>query len=562
MKKISFKQKGATLILAAFIIAIAATVFVLKSYNPAQLRLEQDKKTYLALNEAKQALVAWAVSNSVNPGQMPFPDRNTDGNYDGRSDCPSPVSAFSHSFLIGQLPLHGQTNPCVSPQTGLGIDTKDGGGNPLFYAVSRNLVHKYDAPTGNPIINPSIISSPTYPWLRMVDADGVLISDRVAAVVIASGDAIGLQNRAGVANVNNYLDTFLIGSAAVSNSNYDVNDEDFAISRKEQGANDKLVYITIDELMAALEKRVGEQARASLKKYKAMNAYYPYASQLGTSLNFVGAGGLTKGFLPVFPSCTYNLPNPANAVLNCVQPIFDVNFTSISMIEYYLPTGVFTSEVGSCTRQSGNTRCDCTGVGSCATNPTSNPTFTFSCTATSCSAIDTDTSSVNATGDFRVKGGKLTYSSGGCGITTPLSKLSNECPDSNNEMTCNTMNGVITSHDNADVDFSPSLPLWFISNHWHNYIFYQLTRPASPILTAGGRNAEAVVITTGIPINNMPFAESKILFGGAQVRPACNTNRLNDYLDSTENVDLDDTFEATSRLRSTNYNDQIFLVTP
>ena len=91
------KQTGATLILMAFIIALAATVYLLKAYDPAQLRLEQDKKTYLALNEAKQALIAWAVSNSINPGQMPFPDRNADGNYDGRSDC---HHLFRHFHIV------------------------------------------------------------------------------------------------------------------------------------------------------------------------------------------------------------------------------------------------------------------------------------------------------------------------------------------------------------------------------------------------------------------------------------------------------------------------------
>jgi len=564
-----FHQKGAVVILMAFIIGLGTAAYLLKAFNVSNLQAEQDKKTYQSLKDAKHALIAWSVSHEYTPGQMPWPDRNGDGNYDGSSDCVTTL--FQYSYLLGQLPSVPDTSPCLDHNTGLNVyaglstypslgqDFRDAQGNRLWYAVSRNLVRDYAAST-NPIINPNIINAPTYPWLQVLDRNGNLVSDRVAAVILAPGGTLDGQNRAGAANASQFLDSFQIGAAIFNNRGYATPDEDFIIGDDGRNVsindptfvrpynfNDKLIYITIDELMTALEKRAGEQVRSSLKTYQDTNGYYPYASQLGTSLNFVGEGNLQNGFLPTFPSCSYTVTSATNVAFNCTQSIFDVNFTGITQVRFYLPSGSFTSSTGSCTRQSSNSRCYCTGAGSC-----SRVTMTFSCNETSCSAVGT-----GATGDFRIRGGKLTFSSGGCNITTPLTKLANGCPNSNNRMTCNSVNGLVTSYNNTDVDLGVILPLWFKTNLWQNYVYYQMTRPASATLSVGTRSAEAMVVTVGRPIDATPFALSK---GAAQVRPSCNT--LNNYLDSVENTNGDTVYDATSTQRNPSYNDQTFTVAP
>ncbi len=564
------RQRGAALIMIAFIIGLATAAYMLKMLNASNLQAEQDQRTYQSLKEAKQALIAWAVSHEYTPGQMPWPDRHLDaGVYDGSSDCVA--TPFQYSYLLGQLPSAPDTSPCLDPNTGsniyagwstypgLGHSFRDAQGNRLWYAVSRNLVRDYETST-NPVINPNIINVPTYPWLQVLDRNGNVVSSRVAAVILAPGDALAGQSRAGAADASQFLDSFQIGAAVFNNRGYATADEDFIMGDDSRNVsindatfvqpysfNDKLVYITIDELMAALEKRVGEQARSSLKTYQDANGYYPYASQLGTSLNFVGEGSLQSGFLPVFPSCSYIVTSTTNVALSCTQSVFDVNLTGITQIRFYLPSGTFTSSTGNCTRQSGNQRCYCTGSGSC-----SRASMTFSCNETGCSALGT-----GATGDFRIRGGKLTFSSGGCDITTPLAKLANGCPDSNNRMTCNSVSGTVTSYNNSDADFGATLPLWFKTNLWQNYVYYQMTRPASITLSAGTRSAEAVVMTVGRPIDAAPFALSK---GAAQARPSCNA--LNNYLDSIENSNGDSVYEATSTQRNPSYNDQTFLVTP
>jgi hypothetical protein len=555
--RLKAKQKGAVVILIAFIVGLGVLAYLLNAYDPARLRLAQDKKTMQALNEAKQALIAWAVSHPDYPGQMPLPDRNGEAtpNYDGFSDCPPSGTPFSepssYALLIGQLPIYGQGVPCVSPLIGLGGNYYDGQGNRLWYAVSRNLVHRYEFlsanPSSNPIINPSIINNSI--WLKVRDENGNIISDRVAAVITSPGAAIGSQNRTGAANVNNYLDTFLIGATAFSNSDYDSSDEDFVI-RKDRDVNDKLVYITIDELMAALEKRVGEAARMALKNYQDTNGYYPYAAHLGTSLSYDGDGDLQSGFLPIFQNCSYIATSVTNRALNCTQPIFDAVTSGITTVRFYLPSGIFTSSAGSCTGQTGNTQCHCSGAGSCST-----ASLTFSCNTTTCNAVGT-----GATGDMRIVDGKLAFATGGCVINTPIAQDGFGCPISNTNttirVTCNS-DGTAASFSNTDVALDSFLPAWFKANQWQNFVYYQMTRPAAASLTVDTHSTEAVIVTVGRPINTAPFALSK---GAEQLRPSC--NMLNDYLDSVENADSDGMYDATSLQRNASYNDQTFVVVP
>jgi hypothetical protein len=555
------KQKGAVLILMAFIIGLGVLVFLLNSFDPKKMRLGQDKKTYQTLNEAKRALIAWSVGHIYAPGQMPWPDRHLDPLiYDGSSDCVTTV--FQYSYLLGQLPSQPDTSPCLDPNTGLNVypalstypslgqDFRDAQGNRLWYAVSRNLVRDHQTST-NPLINPNITNTPAYAWLQVLDRNGNLVSDRVAAVILAPGDALDGQNRVGAADANQFLDRFQIGAAVFNNRGYATPDEDFIMGDDSRSVsatdptfvqpyifNDKLVYITIDELMAALEKRVGEQVRSSLKTYQDTNGYYPYAAHLGTSLSYVSDGNLQRGFLPIFQNCSYSAASATNRAFSCTQPIFDAVTSGITEVRFYLPSGTFTSSTGSCTRQSSNSRCYCTGVGSCSA-----PTLIFSCNAVSCTAAGT-----GATGDIRIRDGKLTFTNGGCVINTPIAQNGFGCPISNtntSRVTCNSTNGTATSYSNGDVTLDSFLPAWFKVNQWQNYFYYQMTRPANLSITVGTKPAEAAVISVGRLI-------------GGQIRPSCNAS--NNYLDSVENSNGDTIYDATFTQRNPNYNDQSFVV--
>ena len=569
LNKLVTKQKGAVLILMAFIIGLGILAYLLNSFNPERMLLEQDKKTYQTLNEAKQALIAWAVSHPNTPGMMPWPDRNSDldfapypNAYDGRSDCVTTV--FSRPYLLGQLPWRGQSNPCTLPHTGLGTEFIDAQGNKLWYAVSRNLVHDYENGEA-PIINPGMINAPhaitpylrqggtqSFPWLQVLDRNGNLVSDRVAAVIIAPGNPVGGQDRSAPApNPNAFLDSFQIGVVTHNNSNYSVIDEDFIMGEDSRNVsatdptfvqpynfNDKLVYITIDELMAALEKRVGEQVRNALKRYHDANGYYPFAAKLGSSKFYACETSNLIGFLPVTNpapnsvTCNYNRAG-SNVTADCGAG----GFGEVASIFFRKTLTNFTAGAGGCAFSGRD--CNCTGAGSCTRGAQ-----IFQCDANA----NCDTAGTTA-GEVRFIGGEFDAATmaGTCNAPT----AGNTCQESAVDVRCTGIGaGSVTRNICTDPVFNTStsqLPAWFVANRWQDYVYYELTRPP-PLasIAVGNRPTDAMIAMTGRPIP-------------PQIRPSC---AVGDYLDSARNVSPDSDYEPTSTLRTNNYNDQTFVVAP
>jgi hypothetical protein len=555
MYKLKFKQKGAALILMAFILGLAVTAYLLYASNPEKLRAEQDKKTYQSLNEAKQALIAWAVSHQYTPGQMPWPDRHLDPLiYDGSSDCVAAI--FQPSYLLGQLPSQPDTSPCLDPNTGLNVylglstysglgqEFRDAQGNRLWYAVSRNLVRDHATLT-NPIINPNIVNASTYQWLQVLDRNGNLVSDRVAAVIIAPGDALEGHNQ--------FLDSLQIGASVFNNRGYATDDEDFIIgddSRnvsandptfvKPYNFNDKLVYITIDELMAALGKRVGEEVRARLARYAKLNGNYPFAARMGgvgaaSTRTYRCSTGNIIGALPVdnpADTCTYSATDTSVNSKCSFKNITSVSFRKNS-------SGNFTSTTSACTRAS--TTCTCNGAGSCFVGATT----VFSCDASG------NCNSPNETGRIRFIGAGLdTISAPSSGPSVcSLSGLSNCVTAANTisrTVTCNGDSPTITMGYSCAESLS-TLPLWFNANRWQDYVFYEMTRPINAAsIKVGSKAAGAAIVTTGAAI-------------APQIRPSC---VYSDHLDSAQNVSVNSIYDATSKLRANNYNDQTFVVAP
>ncbi|MDD2833712.1 MAG: hypothetical protein PHD12_06845 [Methylotenera sp.] len=325
--KLRRKHYGMALIMLLFVIALAATAFIFSTLEPSAIRQERDKKTAEVLLQAKSALIGWSVSHPQYPGILPFPDRSADGNYDGSSDCVSSAT-LTYGHLIGKLPFNNQTAPCVGPALGLATDLRDAEGESLWYAVSRNLIRTTVA--GGPVINPSITDAPTYPWLVVRDKNGQVISNRVAAVIIAPGLSVDAQDRSGgLAGAPAYLDAAIISAITYSNADYTVPNEDFISGEDMRNVppthptyqqpylfNDRLIYITIDELMLALEKRVVREVAGSMRNYYSVssvvpgNRYYPYAAELG-EVNHLCDEGRLEGGLPITnaaSSCTH--PNP------------------------------------------------------------------------------------------------------------------------------------------------------------------------------------------------------------------------------------------------------------
>lgn len=356
-------QEGFSLLLLVFFVALVITGYLVKTLNSTEIEIQRGRKTAIALAEAKAALIGWSVAHTQYPGAFPFPDRSAgDANYDGNSDCSINVPAFG--LLIGKLPYAVQSAPCVgvgASQYGISSDLMDGYGERLWYAVSRNLIRTSTA-VNSFVINPASADSPIEPWLIVRDKNGQVISNRVAAVIIAPGLPVGAQDRSGgLAGANAYLDSLTIAGTLYSNADYAVASEDFIIAddmryvstsnplyQKPYQFNDKLVYITIDELMIALSKRVVREAANSLRAYYQASAassegrFYPYAAMLG-DLNNVCVEGLLQGGLPIThaaSACTH----PNNGLSNL--PVWFIESRWQDFIYYAVSNGCTFSITG------------------------------------------------------------------------------------------------------------------------------------------------------------------------------------------------------------------------
>ena len=561
------KQKGAALIFIAFILGLGAAVYVLKTYNSDAAKARQDEKTYQALKEAKVALIAWAVNHPNTPGLMPYPDRNGDLNYDDTSDCYASNINFSPTFTIGRLPLFKSDSNCVNAKntvtSGLVGDFRDGSGERLWYEVSQNLLHDYKNngdPAGMaPVINPSIINTPTYGWFVVVDRSGKVLSDRVVAVIIAPGGPVGSQDRSsGIADANQYLDKVVMASGKTY-KNYTYYDsaipmlkqefivgDDLRLVSKDDPTyknqtvepyyfNDKLIYITIDELMDALERRAAQEAKAQLRNHRLVNGAYPYAAVLGDANNACSEVNL-KGFLPVNPASA-NCTTATDCIVNL--PMTNVTFTLTA-------TKSYGSTTGACYRKDGPpVSCTCSGAGSC--KRATAPTRAFICDASG---------ACSSTGGSPDGSFTFTYAP----KTPDNTAVNAACSGAGGSVTCNGI-GDFVSHTSNCIQPNPeliTLPRWFTDNLWQDYFYYELS-PASSLQAGAKAGLGALLVGVGNAIASAPYASK----GSPQSRPPTNASpNLNDYLDSSVNTDGDSVFDATSKQKSNNYNDQTYIVAP
>ena len=296
------RQRGAALLVVLGILVLLTSVILLDRLNAAVAPTpSRDPTSVNNLARAKETLIAWAATHPNAPGRLPFPDRNDDNalatadppaRYDGESDC-DVSGAIGPAHLLGKFPILGEQVGCTTGATvGMAINVEDSSGERLWYAVSQNLVR---GGGGGPI-NPDIEELGLQPWITVLDAQGNAILDpdsgqplRIAAVIIAPGAALAGQDRSGTAPAAaNYLDSFVVGANTYDNSDADgcpdvggcgTPGEDFIIKTNPQPGdnfNDRLVFITVDELMRAVEDRVLGEAAQALKFYRGSGDIYPW----------------------------------------------------------------------------------------------------------------------------------------------------------------------------------------------------------------------------------------------------------------------------------------------
>ena len=341
-------QRGAVLLTALTVALLAGTSLLLaRIEHGAARRAREAATTAQALADARRALIGWSAGAGLSgsgvghtPGVLPFPDRNTDaGGYDGRADCVT--SWLSDRHLIGRLASAGETSPC--PARALGAGFRDGSGEPLWYAVSRNLVNHRGGSAPDAPINPGLLDgTPPFPWLRLVDESGAAVNGsdgeplEVAAVIIAPGPPLAGQDRAGAApGAAEYLDRVTVGGVAYDNADSDgcrdsvtgagahtdcpgLTGEEFILypdsrdtAADTDSFNDRIAWITAEALLRAAEARALGEMAVVLERYRARHGAYPWMAPYTTDPgadptsavayhgSADGAGNTRRGMLPI-----------------------------------------------------------------------------------------------------------------------------------------------------------------------------------------------------------------------------------------------------------------------
>ena len=323
------------------------SVLLARVDGAAWMRAREAAATARALADARRALIGWSIGAGLAtsgaehaPGVLPFPDRNTDKHgYDGKADCVT--SWLSDHHLVGRLPWAGETSPC--PARALGVEIRDGSGEPLWYAVSRNLVNHRGGGSADPPINPGLLdAAPAYPWLRLIDAAGNVVNGRdgdpleIAAVIIAPGPPLPGQTRNGPApGPAHYLDAVTVDGVTYDNADSDgcrdavagasrytdcpgATGEEFILypdardtASETDAFNDRIAWVTAEELLRAAETRALGAMAVVLERYRSSHAAYPWmapwntdpgadpTSEVAYHASADGAGNTRRGMLPI-----------------------------------------------------------------------------------------------------------------------------------------------------------------------------------------------------------------------------------------------------------------------
>lgn len=215
------QQQGAALLVLLMIVGAAAAFVALSAFNQGRTGAERDQASHHALNQARDALLAYAatyrerVNNNGVYGFLPCPDTNDDG-------IAEPVCGAQNVTVIGRLPWKTLDLPPL----------RDSSGECLWYVLSGRWKNSpqttqlnWDS-TGQLRVNRM---DSTAPAARTLLLGAAAPADNAAALIIAPGPPLGTQQRnatlngecGGNLNPLNYLegnDPLLAGTAPAANA--------------------------------------------------------------------------------------------------------------------------------------------------------------------------------------------------------------------------------------------------------------------------------------------------------------------------------------------------------
>lgn len=239
-----------------------------RTANTQFSRTQQDNKLALAMAQAKEALIAYAVTDSDRPGSLPCPDLATDSvgfnNFpgDGKTDM----------FTVNQCPIYVGWLPWVTLDL---PELTDNTGTRLWYVLA-----------------PALRNHDSAQPINSERATGLLVdgSSEIAALIIAPRTPLAGQNRPSN-NPGDYLD----------GENANGNDHTYVTGPQGENFNDIVLVITRQELMAAVEKRVANEIRNCVEQHASSAANpsrrYPWPAPF-SAVNRQGKAGSLFGRIP------------------------------------------------------------------------------------------------------------------------------------------------------------------------------------------------------------------------------------------------------------------------
>jgi hypothetical protein len=315
------KQQGLIfLIVLLTLLAIGGAFFVIAltpvSRANRELQLSVDSSKLLA--EAKVALLGYAAGTfggGSRPGQLPRPDTlegaPASGSYDGNQNagCLDGTKANGLPPLVNSATKSPNVR-CVGrlPWKLLGLrmestDETDSLGLIPWYAVSANLADPnfclsrlnpgtLALPVASTFTCPS--DAPPFPWLTVCDETGRILSNRVAIVLIAPGVPVSTFGRTQQRSTSvkpqpsDFLDavpppgglaTLPVAERCSSFDNAGLTNE-FVSALPSATFNDRVIYVTVDELSAELEKRVALEARKAVMTHVEVHKSFPWPASI------------------------------------------------------------------------------------------------------------------------------------------------------------------------------------------------------------------------------------------------------------------------------------------
>src|SRR5438105_6036861 len=247
--------RGVALLAVLSVLLIIGAYFALASLSLSSVQVTRERSTGESLQRAKEALIAYAVSDTTRPGELPCPDVNDDGKLALNQDY---VGSACVS-LIGRLPWITLGLP----------DLRDDTGERLWYALSNDFHANGTVPLNSDTAyragNSSLNITGTQPGTNLVAIvfspgpalvrEGAAAAQQRGCIVGTNCDAAGKCTTAPASNTPkcnpaNYLDV------TGGQDNADA-DKIFIAAAKSDTFNDRLLPIYSDDIMWLVERRAG-----------------------------------------------------------------------------------------------------------------------------------------------------------------------------------------------------------------------------------------------------------------------------------------------------------------